>query len=54
MGNEHHVPYALRAESPGDNYRHAYVINNFFWGFGHYFVYDPQTLSVPPLSLQAS
>ena len=42
---EHHVPYALRAESPADDYRPAYVINNFFWGFGHYFVYDPHTLS---------
>ena len=42
---EHHVPYALRADSPADDYRPAYVINNFFWGFGHYFVYDPRTLA---------
>jgi SAM-dependent methyltransferase len=41
---EHHVPYALRADST-DDYRPAYVINNFFWGFGHYFVYDPKTLA---------
>jgi len=26
------------------SYRPSYVINNFFWGFGHYFVYDPETL----------
>jgi SAM-dependent methyltransferase len=42
---ENHVPYALRAESPTEDYRPAYVINNFFWGFGHYFVYDPRTLA---------
>jgi SAM-dependent methyltransferase len=42
---ENHVSYALQAESPADDYRPAYVINNFFWGFGHYFVYDPPTLS---------
>ena len=42
---ENHVPYALRAASPAEEYRPAYVINNFFWGFGHYFVYDPRTLA---------
>ena len=42
---ENHVPYALRADSPADDYRPGYVINNFFWGFGHYFVYDPRTLA---------
>jgi SAM-dependent methyltransferase len=41
---DNHVPYALRAKSPAEEYRPAYVINNFFWGFGHYFVYDPRTL----------
>lgn len=40
---ENHVPYALRS-GMRDDYRPAYVINNFFWGFGHYFVYDPDTL----------
>ena len=27
-----------------DGYRPAHVINNFFWDFGHYFVYDQDTL----------
>ncbi|MBI3876816.1 MAG: methyltransferase domain-containing protein [Verrucomicrobia bacterium] len=25
-------------------YKPAFVVNNFFWDFGHYFVYDPDTL----------
>ena len=28
-----------------DHYRPAHVINNFFWEFGHYFVYDEETLA---------
>jgi SAM-dependent methyltransferase len=31
--------------SASDTYRASYVINNFFWGFGHFFVYDPETLT---------
>ena len=42
---EHHVEYAPRDDSGAESgYRPSYVINNFFWGFGHYFVYDPASL----------
>lgn len=26
------------------DYRAAFVVNNFYWDFGHYFLYDPETL----------
>jgi SAM-dependent methyltransferase len=41
---ENHVPFALPLKDGDQPYRPAYVLNNFFWGFGHYFVYDPATL----------
>jgi SAM-dependent methyltransferase len=39
-----HVSGALETDVREGLYRPAYVINNFFWGFGHYFVYDLETL----------
>jgi len=39
-----HVPHVLPATQTENTYRPTYVINNFFWDFGHYFVYDPSTL----------
>ena len=39
-----HVPGALETDARVDHYRPAYVVNNFFWDFGHYFVYDRETL----------
>jgi len=39
-----HVSGALETDRRDDLYRPAYVINNFFWDFGHYFVYDRETL----------
>ena len=39
-----HVLGALETDRREDLYRPAYVINNFFWDFGHYFVYDLETL----------
>lgn len=41
---DNHVSFALPANGGPQGYRPAYVLNNFFWGFGHYFVYDPATL----------
>ena len=42
---ENHVPVALENKRVASAYQPAHVINNFFWGFGHYFVYDPLSLS---------
>jgi SAM-dependent methyltransferase len=42
---DNHVPFALEPRHSTAPYRPSYVINNFFWGFGHYFVYDPSTLA---------
>jgi SAM-dependent methyltransferase len=39
-----HVSGALETDRRDNIYRPAYVINNFFWEFGHYFVYDLETL----------
>lgn len=42
---DNHVEYAPRdGKGAEGGYRPSYVINNFFWGFGHYFVYDPASL----------
>jgi predicted SAM-dependent methyltransferase len=47
---ENHVPAALPQKEASGAYQPAYVVNNFFWGFGHYFVYDPRTLSAALLA----
>lgn len=39
-----HFSGALETDMRDDRYRPSYVINNFFWDFGHYFVYDLETL----------
>ena len=39
-----HGSFALETDMRENIYRPAYVINNFFWDFGHYFVYDLETL----------
>jgi predicted SAM-dependent methyltransferase len=39
-----HASFALETDMRENIYRPAYVINNFFWDFGHYFVYDLETL----------
>jgi SAM-dependent methyltransferase len=38
-----HVEHSVDPQT-ADRYRPSYVVNNFFWGFGHYFVYDLETL----------
>lgn len=37
LSTDKHVPHA-------DGYRAGFVINNFYWDFGHYFLYDDETL----------
>jgi len=39
-----HGSGALETDMRDNLYRPSYVINNFFWEFGHYFVYDLETL----------
>jgi len=39
-----HASGVLETDVRDDRYRPSYVINNFFWEFGHYFVYDQETL----------
>ncbi|MEW6305326.1 MAG: methyltransferase domain-containing protein [Verrucomicrobiota bacterium] len=44
LATDKYIPHAI-------NYRPGFVVNNFFWDFGHYFVYDEETLE---LALQAA
>ena len=37
LASDKHIPHAR-------NYLASFVINNFFWDFGHYFVFDPETM----------
>lgn len=41
---DNHVSFSL-GNGQFTPYQPAYVVNNFFWGFGHYFIHDPATLS---------
>jgi predicted SAM-dependent methyltransferase len=38
LATDEHIP-------DNKEYRPSFVVNNFFWDFGHLFVYDPQTLA---------
>lgn len=39
LSTDKHIPHAI-------GYRPGFVINNFFWDFGHFFVYDADTLEL--------
>jgi hypothetical protein len=39
LSTDKHIPHAI-------GYRPGFVINNFFWDFGHFFVYDAETLEL--------
>ena len=41
---ENHASGGLATDVRENGYRPVHVINNFFWEFGHYFVYDRETL----------
>ncbi len=39
LSTDKHIPHSI-------GYRPGFVINNFFWDFGHFFVYDAETLEL--------
>jgi SAM-dependent methyltransferase len=39
LSTDKHIPHAI-------GYRPGFVISNFFWDFGHFFVYDAETLEL--------
>jgi hypothetical protein len=39
LSTDKHIPHAISHQS-------GLVINNFFWDFGHFFVYDAETLEL--------
>jgi len=39
LSTDKYIPHAI-------DYQPGFVINNFFWDFGHYFVYDTKTLEL--------
>ncbi|MEN9573184.1 MAG: hypothetical protein RL514_1039 [Verrucomicrobiota bacterium] len=39
LSTDKHIPHAV-------GYRPGFVMNNFYWDFGHFFIYDPETLEL--------